>query len=321
MYVFSPKLPTSRLARFSCRLPLSVSRAVGAVIWGISYLFNVNDLRQTISSSVVKATNSGKLKKHAISIGGAVAFGRYINDFAFFLHRPATEILRRTTRHTSFSNVDTLINAHKRGKGIILVSSNFSCFYYALTTVATQEIRNLELMIVQPSYSVEGIAAQDFKKKISAVMGRELKVIESGTLRAGIEMAAALKRGAIVACLIDFFPPNNSSFAITEFLNHPSCQPTGICAIATLLGSPVIPFFTFYKKGQFVTTFYDAILPPAHHSDHDGVLVMCNAIDQSLSRVILARPSEWAAWISVPLKWQTATALINQIEEATNASI
>lgn len=321
MYVFSPRLPTSRLARFSCLLPLSLARGLGAVAWGLSYIFNVNDLRATISSTVAKATGSGKLKKHTIGMGGAVAFGRYINDFAFFLHRPVEAILRRTTKHTSFCNMDELIHAHRRGKGTILVSSNFCCFYYALTTVAIQEIRDMDLVIVQPSYSVDGAAAQEFKKKISAVMGRELKVIESGTLRAGIEMTAALKRGAVVACLIDFFPPNNASFAITEFLNHPSCQPTGISAIAALTGAPVVPFFTFYEDGQFVTTFYDAILPPARHTDNDSVLKMCHAIDQSLSRVILARPSEWAAWISVPVKWQAATALISQMEEASDAAV
>lgn len=321
MYVFSPTLPYSWKATLCSRLPLPMSRAVSAVIWAVSYGLNVQQLRATIAPSVATATGGNWLSKHRIGLSGAIAFGRYIADFAFFLQRPAEEIIERVQRRTAFGSVEQLVRAHRAGRGAILVSSNFSCFYYALTTGLSQDMRDMELVVVQPSRAVQGEAARLFKDKISTVMGKEFKIIESGTLRAGIEMTAALKRGALVACLIDFFPPNNTSFAITEFLNQPSCQPTGIAAIAALTGAPVIPFFTFYERGTFVTRFSDAIAPPADRNDTDGVLAMCTEIDRTLSRVILERPSEWAAWISVPPKWNAAATLLGQITEEESASI
>lgn len=321
MYLFSPKLPYSRTAVISSRLPLPLARAFTAVVWAFPYFFNTQQLRSTIAPSIAKATGATGWRKHVIGVSGAIAFGRYISDFAFFLHRPAAEIRKRVTRRTEFGDVEQLVLHHKAGLGAILVSSNFSCFYYALTTGLPQEMREMELVVVQPERAVQGEAAQLFKQKISSVMGKEFKIIESGTLRAGIEMTAALKRGCLVACLIDFFPPNNASFAITKFLNQPSCQPTGISAIAALTGAPVIPFFTFYEQGKFVTRFSDAIMPPRHRGDTDGILNMCNAIDLSLSRVILARPREWAAWISVPPKWNTAASLLGQLMEEDNAAV
>jgi lauroyl/myristoyl acyltransferase len=321
MYTFSPTLPNSVGARICCRLPLPLSRAASAIIWGISYIFNVKELRSTIAASVAKATGCSHLDAHAIGISGAIAFGRYVTDFAFFLHRPVAVIRKRVVNRTGFKDIHQLEKILKEGKGGILVSSNFSCFYYALTTSRVDAIRDMDLVIVQPSESVQGVGAQEFKRKISEIMGRDLTVIESGTLRAGIEMTAALRRGCFVACLVDFFPPRNTSLAITEFLNHPSCQPTGISSISSLTGAPVIPCFTFFEEGKYFTKFSDAIYPPEKRDDPIEILNMCNQIDKSLSSVILSRPADWAAWISVPNKWNTASMLLEQLEEQEDAPV
>lgn len=316
MFSFTADLPTSRNARITGALPLRLARLFSAITWGAYYALNIKGLRSTILPTVNIVLNRGTIRDYLTGMGGAIAFGRYIGDFSFFLHSPAAVIKRRVARSTGFRNAANLNRALAGGKGAILVSSNFSCFYYALTTARSGVLPDsAEVVIVQPFYSVGSEDAKRFKDKLSEVIGRELRIIESGTARAGIEMTAALKRGSIVACLVDFFPPNVTSLAITEFLNQPSCQPTGISAIAAKNQVAVVPCFTFYEKNKYVTEFADPIFPLADSGNKEQVLGLCTLIDLSLSTVILRRPSEWASWISVPHKWNTAASLLEQIEE------
>ena len=134
MYLLSPKLPFSWRAVICSRLPLPVARAITAVMWAIPYCLNTQQLRSTIAPSVAKATGTKGLRKHFIGMSGAIAFGRYISNFAFFLHRPAAEISKRVNKRTEFGDAEQLVRHHQAGRGAILVSSNFSCFYYALAT-------------------------------------------------------------------------------------------------------------------------------------------------------------------------------------------
>ncbi|MES2317498.1 MAG: hypothetical protein V4631_08370 [Pseudomonadota bacterium] len=316
MFVFTPSLPSAFSARFGTRLPLSLARAFAAMVWGGFYIFNVRHLRSTIFPCVRAATGQGAAGSYLVGLGGAIAFGRYLSDFAFFLYRPASVIARRVRHKTGFRHTANLTDALKDGKGAILVLSNFSSFYYTLTAPRENILPdNREVVIVQPSYSVSSEESKRFRQKISGVIGRDLQIIESGTLRAGIEMTAALKRGAIVGCLVDFFPPNATSLAMTEFLGHPSCQPTGIGAIAAKNNVAVVPCFTYFEEGKYITEFAPAIVAPADGDMPDKVLSLCTRIDASLSAAIMARPAQWASWISVPHKWQTASAMLAQMEE------
>ena len=315
MFVFSPKLPLARSARLGASLPLPLARFSAACTWACFYALDIMQLRSTLQPTIRKALQLGGIKSHLVGVAGAIAFGRYIVDFSFFLTRSGEAIRHRVQRRTSLRGTDHLVQALQGGKGAILVSSNFACFYYALATSHAGMLpEGVEVVIVQPQYSVDHPEARRFKEKLSGVMGRELRIIESGTLRAGIEMTAALKRGCVVACLVDFFPPKVSSFAITQFLNQPSCQPTGLAAIAVKNAVAVVPCFTFFEKGRFVTEFMPALAPGANENKAEQVLSLCTRIDAALSEVIMRRPAEWAGWLSVPLKWHTAAALLDGAE-------
>lgn len=314
MFVFSPKLPTSRSARFGAALPLPFARATAALVWGCFFVFNVMNIRSTIQPVIRTALATGRVKCFTIGLGGAIAFGRYLTDFAFFLSRPADVIARRARKHTALRGTEHLLRAVEQGKGAVVVYSNFSCFYYGLTTPRAGLIPDdVEVVIVQPFYSVNGPDAIAFKEKLGTVMGRELKIIESGSTRAGLEMTSALKRGAVVVCMIDFFPPNVSSFAITQFLNQPSCQPTGLSAIAARNGAPIVPCFTFFENGTYTTEFFEAIDAQQSAHDSDDVFALCSRIDEVMTDTVMRRPSEWASWISVPNKWNTAASLLAEV--------
>lgn len=316
MFTFSPKLPTSRSAMFGAALPLPFARATAALVWACFFILNIKGFRSTIQPAIRTALNVNGIRSYITGLGGAIAFGRYLTDFAFFLSRSPEDIARRARKQTALRGTSHLLRALEPGKGAIVVYSNFSCFYYGLTT-SRQGILpdDLEVVIVQPFYSVSSPDGIAFKQKLSTVIGRELQIIEAGTPRAGLEMTAALKRGAVVACMMDFFPPNVSSLAITEFLNQPSCQPIGLSSIAVRNGTPIVPCFTFYEKGMYVTEFSPAIHPQQGAKGSDEVLSVCTQIDNVLSNAVMRRPSEWASWISVPIKWNTAASILAEVEE------
>lgn len=320
MFVFSPSLTNSWSARICSRLPLRISRLITSITWGTYYLLNWRQIRSTIAPTVARATNSSSLKANVVGICSAASLGNYVTDAVFFMRSPAERIRRRISACAIMADPSPLAQAINDGKGAILVSSNFSCFYYALMSERKDALRDMDVAIVQPVESVQGAGAQEFRKKISQTMGQELQIIESGSLRAGIEMVAALKRGAVVACLIDFFPPRNTSLAITTFLGQPSCQATGISSISAMTKAPVIPCFTFFEKGKFVTRFMSAIPAPATNSS-DDILEMCDRIDAQLTDVILSRPHQWASWISVPNKWNAAAEMLQQFAEAEDATV
>ena len=303
--------PDRILYKSLARLPLGLCRLLCGLVGFCIYATDYKAFRTSILPVVSIGLQESARVRRQVTLAAAVALVRHTADVAFIRYASRDRLTSRL-RFLRFADEDRLArDLAGSASGAIVISSNFCCFYYGLITPWTRHPAP-DLVIVQPAEAARSANSQALIDRLAEVSGKRIRSLESGTLAAGRQMITALRKGELVSCLIDYNPPNLNSFAITTLLGRPSSHNSAIASIAALTGSPIIPCFTFFRDGRFVT---EAGAPIHCESARaEDVMACCQAIDDRLTAVVARHPGQWAAWHTVARKWSIADQLTESLE-------
>ena len=305
--------PDGVVYRTIARLPLGLNRLLCALIGvGIDFI-DYKKFRSCILPVVLLGLANSSASKARIALGAAVALVRHTADVAFIRYAPASRLKRRVEL-LDLADEYKLVQALAHGpSGAIIVSSNFCCFYYALITPWKRHSPP-DLVIVQPVDAAQSARSIALVERLSEVSGKKITVLESGTLVVGRQMLSSLRRGELVSCLIDYDPPNLNSYAMTTLLGRRSSHNSALATVAASTHSPIVPCFTFFRNGRFVTEVKDPIY--CRSSKPEDVVSCCQAIDDCLSSTVAREPRLWAAWHTVTRKWMVADQPTQDLEQS-----
>jgi hypothetical protein len=310
---FSEKLITC-----IAKLPLVLRRALGGGLAAGYYLFDYREIRSVHSGIIARARLGGIDLPSVTTFHATRSLVLFLVESAFIRAGDTTKLAAFLKSNTRFRNASDLCAyaGVEPGdqKGVIFVSSNFACFYYTYLTSWPTELKHREIVIVQPEKSLKTDRDTGFSDKLRILIGQKVSTIASGTPSAGMQVVRALQRGALVACLVDFLPPETGSVAVTELLGNQSCQSTVLATIAIITRSVIVPVYTVYENGNFVTHFDPPIVPDGGLTRDEAVCEICANMDQSISSMVREHSNQWVGWQGAEQRWEFADQMLRQMD-------
>jgi KDO2-lipid IV(A) lauroyltransferase len=277
-------------------LPLWLSYRVAAVVAEICYYFfprhrkNLNaNLAQVMASSDRKAVD--RVARRAFR-----NFGKFVIDFVHFPYITREEVHRRLV----FKQWDELDEAMAAGRGVLIVTIHFGIWDLGAAALAAYD------------YPTNAIADSFGYDKMTALIhgSREklgMKIIPME--RVGPGVFRALKRGEILAMLIDVPPPGQT--VEVEFFGAPATVSTAPARVALRTGAWVVPSIVFRgpQHDQLIRPILDtrgASYTPTGDEEAD-VRNLTQLIMSSLERHIKQQPDQWfifrRLWPTTPEPW------------------
>lgn len=277
-------------------LPLWMSYRVAAVVAEICYHFfprhreNLNaNLAQVLASSDRRAVD-------AVARRAFRNFGKFVIDFIHFPAITRDEVRRRLV----FTQWDELNEAMDSGRGVLIVTIHFGIWDLGAAALAAYD------------YPTNAIADSFGYHRLTELVhsSREklgIKIIPMD--RVGPGVFRALKRGEILAMLIDVPPPGQT--VEVEFFGAPATVSTAPARIALRTDAWVVPAIIFRgpQRDQLIRPILDtrgASYTPTGDEEAD-VRNLSQLIMSSLERHIKRQPDQWfifrRMWPNTPEPW------------------
>jgi KDO2-lipid IV(A) lauroyltransferase len=204
-------------------------------------------------------------------------FARNLVDYGRF-HVLTDEALDRLL--PSVEHLDLLEESFAKGKGIILV---------------TGHIGNWELGALffgRHGYKINVVTIPEGRERIDSIRGayrlrQNIRtIVVDGSPFSSIEIVAALRRGEIVAMLVDRWAGADGITA--KFFGEDRRFPRGPFVLSRATGAPVVPAFIF-RDGDIYTGVIDSPFSMDAMEDEPGA----RRVSESLERMIRAHPDQW----------------------------
>lgn len=208
-------------------------------------------------------------------------FGRFVVDFVHFPTMTRNEV-RRRLRFDDWDNLDAL---YRQGKGVVIVTLHFGLWDLGAASLAAHD------------YPVNAVGDVFPYPKLTELVFRSrerlgMKVVPVTNVGPGL--ARALRRGEMVALLIDVDAPGQS--VTVEFFGAPTEVSAGPARLALRLGAAVMPAVVLRGRDDptHVIPVIDAGVSIQPTGDEEAdVRTLTQEIMRSLERQVRQHPEQW----------------------------
>ncbi len=214
-------------------------------------------------------------------------YGHYVCFFFEIVKLPFMSAERRK-KLIRFENIESLIEAHKKGKGVILLTGHFGNWEVS-TIVGIAQFPQFKGLFhfVRRQLKPELLNRLVTRRFRRAGFGTIAKL---GSLDTIIDLLAS---GAVVVYVFDHHPQRKAGIVV-DFFGHPAGTSKSPALIALASGAPVIPATSWREPdGKHVLRFEDAI--PLVECEEAGAAIRqtTRAFNAALERMVLRHPEQW----------------------------
>jgi KDO2-lipid IV(A) lauroyltransferase len=185
-------------------------------------------------------------------------------------------------------NIESLVAAIGQGKGVLVLTGHFG--NWEVATIAGignyPEVRGRFHFVrraIKPKW-LDALVTRRFNKAGFGVLPKR------GSLDA---ILATLAAGDMIVFPFDQHarPPDGIE---VDFFGHPAWTFKSLAIIALATGAPVLPATNWREPdGHHVLRFEDALAPIERDNTNDAIRANTRAYNETLERLILARPEQW----------------------------
>jgi Kdo2-lipid IVA lauroyltransferase/acyltransferase len=192
---------------------------------------------------------------------------------------------RAIQRLFSVSGFQNLGNAHRMGKGVLVLSAHYGCFEMGTIVVRSH---GLPVSLVMRPWEEPRADALFVRQR----MRRGVNVIQVGNAARG--SLEALRRGDVLAVLGDFdFTHRDDRM---RFLDGEVRLPLGPARLSLKTGAPIVPFFVTRRPDQGYAVRFDEPILPSAGSTLESIQAR---IVRILEAAVLENPHFWLLFSDV----------------------
>jgi KDO2-lipid IV(A) lauroyltransferase len=185
-------------------------------------------------------------------------------------------------------NLDVLLAAHARGKGVLLLTGHFGNFEVATAAgiAAFPEARGRFHFVrrpIKPQWLERFVYGRSRRLGFGALSKR-------GSLDLFVDR---LEAGDLILFPFDQHAQGRDGI-VTEFFGHPAGTFRSLAILARATGAPVVPAATWREPdGQHVLRFEQPLVPIECEDLDEEIRRNTRAYNASLERLILRHPEQW----------------------------
>jgi len=215
-------------------------------------------------------------------------YAHYVRFFFEIVKLPfmSTEQKKRFIR---FENTEAVFAAHRKGKGVILLTGHFGNWEVSTVVGIAQfpQFKGLFHFVrrqLKPEW-VNRLVTWRFRRAGLGTIARQ------GSLDSIIDL---LQNEAIIVYVFDHHPRKRTAFVVVDFFGHPAGTSKSPALIALASGSPVIPATSWREPdGTHVLRFEDPIPPVDCEDAGEAILQTTRSFNAALERMVLRHPEQW----------------------------
>jgi KDO2-lipid IV(A) lauroyltransferase len=212
--------------RITRPLPLWLGYRVAASVAEVCYHF-FRPQRRALNENMARVLGSSdKRRVDAVARRAFRNFGKFVIDFIHFPAMTREEVRGRL----AFSQWVELDEAAASGRGILIVTMHFGLFDLGAAALAAHDYRT-NIIVENYGHPKMDNLIHSSREKLG------VKVIPAN--KVGIQVFRAIKRGEILALLIDVAPPGQE--ITVEFLGAPAVVSAAPARLALRTGAWVVP--------------------------------------------------------------------------------
>lgn len=189
-----------------------------------------------------------------------------------------------------------LQNALRQGRGLILGCTHIGLFHHAL--IQSRRLgTETEILVISGNRRQSPLMVQ----RLAELSGQQMRIVSANTASA-LAVARHLRRGGIVATMLDLYVDSTLAFDV-PFFGRPAAAPAGIFQLAVATGAPIAPICVTTDRAGRKSVEIDSVLQPAA-SALDLAAETCARIERMVRRHV----ATWSAWPSLTYRWRLAEA-------------
>ena len=215
-------------------------------------------------------------------------YGHYVRFFLEIVKLPFLSAERKK-KLIRFENVESLTKAHKKGKGVVLLTGHFGNWELS-TVVGIAQFPQLKGLFhfVRRQLKPEWVNQAVTRRFRRAGFGT---IVKRGSLDAIIDL---LGSGAIVVYVFDHHPRRKVAGVVVDFFGHPAGTSKSPALIALASGAPVVPATSWREAdGTHVLRFEDPIPVVECEDAGETIRQTTRAFNAALERMVLRHPEQW----------------------------
>lgn len=261
------------------RLPLRVARACGVVIGHIGWHVLRRERRLAMSNLSIAFPEWTTNQRRATTRAMFHHLGRIVFEM-LWLPRLDAAMRERTTEVVGLEQFQALM---KRGRGAITITAHHGNWEWAAHCVASYGV---DLTVLQRERN-----EADINRFITGLRaGANIRTIDRGSTAAAREMIHAVRRGGLLAFLID--QNIRAESAKVPFFGRPALTPLGPAKLAIRTETPVVCIFTERRGSKYVLTFAE----PIEVTRADDPIALTAKITALIEAQIRRAPEQWV-WL------------------------
>ena len=214
-------------------------------------------------------------------------YGHYVRFFFEIVKLPFMSAERKK-KLIRFENIESLTEAHKRNKGVILLTGHFG--NWEVSTIAgIAQFPQFEgrFHFVRRQLKPEWLNQAVTRRFRRAGFGT---IAKEGSLETIIDL---LSSGALVVYVFDHHPKGKAG-VVVDFFGHPAGTSKSPALIALASGAPVIPATSWREPdGTHVLRFEDPIPLVEGEDAGEAIRQTTRAFNAALERMVLRHPEQW----------------------------
>ncbi len=258
------------------RIPLATGRRIGMRVGRLAHAVLPRERRKALATLATAFPEMSDAERTALCRGTFEHFGQSLFEI-FWLPNLTAANFGATTRVVGAEN---LRRAYERGRGVVLFSGHCGNWEWLSAAIALEgvEMNTIARDLYDPRIN-------DFVVASRARHG--VKSIGRGSAAAAKEILQTLKRGAILAALID--QNIDAECADVEFFGKPAPTPTGPARLAARAGAMAIAAFIERRDGMQIVRYLEPIETTRDTDPVELTGIMTRAIEEQIRRV----PEQW----------------------------
>jgi KDO2-lipid IV(A) lauroyltransferase len=261
------------------RLPFGVARACGVALGHVAWHVLRRERRLAMNNLAQAFPAWPAGKRNATARAMFHHLGRIVFEM-LWLPRFDAATRERTTEVVGLEQFRELM---RRGKGAIAITAHHGNWEWAAVCVA--------------SYGIDLTALQrerneaDINRFVTELRTRHgIRTIDRGSVSAAREMIQSLRRGGLLAFLID--QNIRAESAKVPFFGRPALTPLGPAKLAIRTETPIVCIFTELRGSKYVLTFEEAI----EVARDDDPIALTAKITAAIEAQIRRAPEQWV-WL------------------------
>ncbi|MCM2315537.1 MAG: lysophospholipid acyltransferase family protein [Thermoanaerobaculia bacterium] len=258
------------------RIPLATGRRIGVRVGRLAHAVLPRERRKALASLGTAFPEMSDTDRAALCRGVFEHLGQSLFEI-FWLPNLNASNFEATTR---VEGAENLRKACDQGRGVVLFAGHVGNWEWLSASIALGgfEMNTIARDIYDPRIN-------EFVVRSRAQHG--VKSIGRGSAAAAKEILQTLKRGAILAALID--QNIDAENADVEFFGKPAPTPTGPARLAARAGAMAIAAFIERRDGMQVVRYLEPIETTRETDPVELTAIMTRAIEAQIRRV----PEQW----------------------------